>query len=520
MGFRSTTMGLRGRRLSWAVAAAALQGFLLLGYDQGVMSGLIGVDTNAFGQQFNEPDANMQGIITSIYDIGCAAGCLFCFFYGELFGRKVMIISGGSIMIIGTIFLGASYGIPQLLVGRIVTGVGNGINSSTVPAYQAEFAKPEHRGKLLCAQGTVTIVGLCIAYWLDYGLSFVDGGVQWRFPISFQAFFAIFLVLQMLPLPESPRWLVEKGRISEASHIIAALKDADEDDEEVVLLRRQIETSIEIESAGGPFRYSELFTGGKLQNGRRLILCGMCNMMQQFTGSNMINYYAPTVYQNAMGLTRNLSLILGGCTSLTYLLGSAIPLFVVDRFGRRALLIASAGGLCLCFAMAAILLSLGTTGGAYGATAFVFLFQIFMGFGWLPMPWFYPSEVTTTRIRSRGQAFGGFINWMCVFTVVQITPIAIQNINWRTFIIFAVLCFCWMPIVYCFFPETSRLQLEDIDHLFEKGGITGGVFKAKGGRTVEPGYHASHPNMEGVEKSAEEAVGMEKLSARSLDEGM
>ena len=88
-----------------------------------------------------------------------------------------MIIAGGSIMILGTIVLGSAYGVPQFLVGRIVTGIGNGINSSTVPAYQAEFARPEIRGKLLCAQGTLTITGLCIAYWLDYGLSFVDSGV-------------------------------------------------------------------------------------------------------------------------------------------------------------------------------------------------------------------------------------------------------------------------------------------------------------------------------------------------------
>jgi MFS family permease len=231
----------------------------------------------------------------------------------------------------------------------------------------------------------------------------------------------------------------------------------------------------------------------------------------------MINYYAPVVYQNAMGLTRNLSLILGGCTSLTYLIGSALPLFVVDRFGRRTLLMFSAAGLCMCFTLAAILLSINTRGGAYGATAFAFLFQIFMGIGWLPMPWFYPSEVTTTRIRSKGQAFGGFINWMCVFTVVQITPIAIDNISWRTFIIFAVFNACWVPIVYCFFPETTGLQLEDIDHLFEKGGITGGVLTSKGGRTVEAGYHATHPNMEGIEKSPEDAMGVEKLTTKSID---
>jgi len=76
---------------------------------------------------------------------------------------------------------------------------------------------------------------------------------------------------------------------------------------------------------------------------------------------------------------------------------------------------------------------------------------------------------------------------VCVFTVVQITPIAISNISWRTFIIFAVFCALWVPIVYCFFPETNQLHLEDIDHLFEAGGVTGGVFKAKGGRTVVPG---------------------------------
>ena len=128
-----------------------------------------------------------------------------------------------------------------------------------------------------------------------------------------------------------------------------------------------------------------------------------------WTGSNMINYYAPVVYASAMGLSRNLSLILGGCTSLTYLVGSAIPLWIMDRFGRRPLLMFSASGLCLCFSLAAILLSVGTLGTAYGATAMVFLFQIFLGIGYLPIPWFYPSEVCTTRIRSRGQAFAGYV---------------------------------------------------------------------------------------------------------------
>jgi hypothetical protein len=125
----------------------------------------------------------------------------------------------------------------------------------------------------------------------------------------------------------------------------------------------------------------------------------------------MINYYSPVVYANTMGLSRNFSLILGGCTSLTYLAASFIPLWTVEKFGRRALLMSSAAGLCFCFSMVSILLSVGTRRTAYAATAFVFIFQIFLGIGWLPIPWFYPSEVTTTRIRSKGQALGAFVNW-------------------------------------------------------------------------------------------------------------
>ena len=150
-----------------------------------------------------------------------------------------------------------------------------------------EMARPASRGRLLSAQGTVTILGLCIAYWLDYGFSFVNSSVQWRFPISFQAFFAVCLVLQMLPLPDTPRWLCEQDRSDEAASILARLQlqqPADESTLEVIALIRQIETAIEFESAGGPFKYKELLTGGKVQNFRRMILAGLVNVQQQFTG--------------------------------------------------------------------------------------------------------------------------------------------------------------------------------------------------------------------------------------------
>lgn len=130
-----------------------------------------------------------------------------------------------------------------------------------------------------------------------------------------------------------------------------------------------------------------------------------------------------------MGLDRQLSLILGGAAQCTFLIGSAIPVFLMDRFGRRTLLMVCSVGLCLCFVCVAALLSetvdgVVPTGRGYAATAFIFLFQVFYGVGWLPVPWFYPSEIATTRTRTKVQAIASGWNWMFVFVVVKITPIS------------------------------------------------------------------------------------------------
>ncbi|KAJ6542846.1 general substrate transporter [Mycena capillaripes] len=480
-------MPLRGKAMVWAITACCCQGFLLLGYDQGVMSGIIGAD-NQFGKDFGHPNPTTQGTIVAIYDIGCAVGSLIVFFFGESIGRKRMILSGAATMLVGTAILTSSTTIAQLYVGRIVTGIGNGFNSSSIPVYQSETVSGKIRGALVCLNSTVTIIGLVIAYWLDYGMSFHSGPAQWRLPIGFQAVFALCLFLQCMVLPDSPRWLLAHGRTEEGARVIAMLEDRDSiDHPDVVRVQKEIEHSLSVESAGGPFQYKELFQGGPLGNFRRICLCIGINVMQQFTGANMINYLAPVVYQNTMGLSRDLSLILGGCTAITYMLASFIPLWTVDRFGRRPLLMCSAAGLSLCFILAAILLSTGTKPAAFGATAMVFIFQIFLGIGYLPIPWLYPAEISTTRIRARGSSISSFFNWMCVFAVVQMTPPAIANISWRVFIIFAIFNACWVPLVYLFFPETKGLELEAIDAIFEKGGITGGVWGARknGGRTVE-----------------------------------
>ncbi|KAI8653516.1 MFS domain-containing protein [Fusarium keratoplasticum] len=266
-----------------------------------------------------------------------------------------MLIAGGGIMIVGAAILASPYTVAQLIVDRIVTGIGNGMNSSTAPVYQSECSPAAIRGALLTLQGTVTILGVVISYWMDYGTSFTESSLQWRFRLAFQALFAILLILQVIGLPVSPRWLVQHEQYEEARHIIAAIADKPDDDAD------------------------ELFFWGEVQNLRRLLTAISIQLVQQFSGSNMINYYAPVIFQGSIGLSRNTPLIVGGCSQITYLIGSCIPVFWMDRYGRQTLLMACSAGLSFCFVMVSILLSLGSTGSAYGATAFIFLFQLIKG---------------------------------------------------------------------------------------------------------------------------------------------
>lgn len=205
---------------------------------------------------------------------------------------------------------------------------------------------------------------------------------------------------------------------------MAALEGKMDDDTDVNRIILDIRVGLEEEQKGGPFKFAELFSWGETQNFRRLLLIISIQLAQQFSGSNMLNYYLPVILTDNMGVSREMSLLLGGAAQCTYLVGSAIPVFLMDRFGRRTLLMVCSAGLSFCFVMVSILLSIGSTGASYGAVAFIFVFQLFIGVGWLPVPWFYPSEINTTRTRTRMQAIASGWNWMAVFAVVKITPIS------------------------------------------------------------------------------------------------
>lgn len=202
-------MGLTGQRLSLAVSVVATTGFLLFGYDQGVMSGII--SAGPFNNYFPQTKDNdtWQAFVTAIYEVGCLFGAILVLVFGDAMGRRRPIIAGGVIMILGVLIqvtaFDGHHATAQLIIGRTITGFGNGMNTSTIPTYQAECSKTKNRGLLICIEGGTVAIGTMFAYWIDYGCSYGPDALTWRFPIAFQIVFGLILCIFMCFLPESPR---------------------------------------------------------------------------------------------------------------------------------------------------------------------------------------------------------------------------------------------------------------------------------------------------------------------------
>ncbi|SCU90193.1 LAMI_0E01002g1_1 [Lachancea mirantina] len=481
-GGRTSTMGLSGRALRLAITITAVTGFSLFGYDQGLMSGLITGDQ--FNSEFPATKAHddlrkpvvVQGAVTSCYEIGCFFGSLFVMFRGEHIGRKPLVIIGAIATIVGTVIstaaFGPHWGLGQFVIGRVITGMGTGLNTSTIPVWQSEMSKPENRGILVNLEGSVIAVGTMIAYWIDFGLSFVDSSVQWRFPVAMQIVFAIMLLVGISELPDSPRWLMSQGRREEAIYVLAKLDNLDENDDSIVA-----EATL-IQDAVNRFRHEkrsikDLFTGGNTQNLQRALIAASTQFFQQFTGCNAAIYYSTVLFEQSIGLERRLALILGGVFSTIYALFTIPSFFLVESLGRRNLFLLGATGQAVSFTITFACLIKDTTQNAKGAAVGLFLFICFFGMSILSLPWIYPPEIASMRVRSATNAFSTCTNWLCNFAVVMFTPVFISDAKWGCYLFFAVINWIYIPVIFFFYPETAGRSLEEIDIIFAKSHTDG-----------------------------------------------
>ena len=427
--------------------------------------------------------ATIQAITVGAYTLGCFFGAVATIWLGNMLGRKKTIFIGSIIMIIGASIQTASFSLAQLIVGRWITGFGNGMNTSTVPTWQSETSKPHRRGQMVMIEGSLIVFGVMLSYWLDLGFSFLEpSSIAWRFPIGFQIILAIFILILIPGLPESPRWLVLKGRDDEAWEVLAALSDLPKEDKKIVTELQAVKDVVFEMSRGG---FRECFKTNRNRNFHRTVLAYVNQMFQQvrsqvkrienhankpqISGINLVTYYAATIFEGSLGLSPFLSRLLAACNGTEYWIASWIAIFTIERFGRRGLMLFGAVGMSISMAiLAGTTSNVGNKACALIATVMLFVFNSFFAVGWLGMTWLYPAEITPLSIRAPANAIATTANWAFNFMVVMVTPVAFANIEWRTYIIFAVINAAMVPSVYFFFPETAGRSLEEMDEIFHK----------------------------------------------------
>jgi MFS family permease len=344
---------------------------------------------------------------------------------------------GAAVSIIGAVLQASSFSLGQLIVGRLVSGFGLGALTATAPNWQTECSKSVHRGKAVLMLGTFNGVGLSIASWVNFGMSYAAGNVAWRFPLALPALWStiIIVILAAFDLPESPRWLVKKGRIQEARVVLSLLFDTTPDAPEISFDIQEMEMSL---AMAGEARFLDIFRNGPGRLFHRTCLAASGQVFQQMNGINALAYYMATIFQEYLGLSGEIASILAAVSFMWLAVCAPMGVLTVDTFGRRKLMLFGAMGMGLCMALIAGCLSQPANRAAIIATAtFMFLFYLFFATGFFGITFLYAAEVAPLSHRVPITSISTGCAWLFNFVVAEVTPVGLASINWKYYIVYA-----------------------------------------------------------------------------------
>lgn len=400
-----------------------------------------------------------------LYNIGGIFGSLLCIYFGDRLGRRRVIAISASVAIVGAILMASAFGVAQLIVARLVLGLGTGGYLATVPVWQSELSRASDRGATLVVNTAFIGSGISLALFIDLGLYFVgSNSVSWRFPFAFQIVLLLMVASIVNFLPESPRWLVKTGRKDEAREILALMLDVDPDSDVINIDIRDMEVSLA--SSSSESRWG-VFKMGKQRTIHRTLLASAGQFFQQLCGINAITLYTTTLFEGFLGLDPVQARILSACIGLADIAGGVVGFFTIDRLGRRILMIWTAVSLSVCMAIIAGTTSdTGNSGALIVAVVFVYMFEGIFSVGFSGLPYLYAAEVAPLQHRAATNAISTATVWAFSFMVAEVTPVGLNTIKYQYFIIYAVFNAAIAFLVYFCFPETKGRTLEEIDEIF------------------------------------------------------
>ncbi|WWD22915.1 hypothetical protein CI109_107410 [Kwoniella shandongensis] len=454
-----------GQSLLYITTLLTALGFMLIGYDNGVMGGVI--NNPPFQDTFKHPGSGLLGTIVAIYEIGCFVGSLITAVVGEPLGRRKSIGLGAILMLGGAAGQAASSTRGAIIGTRVLSGIGMGFINSTVPVLQSEVSPKATRGRFVCFQLSLLNAGIMLAYWVGYGFTPMTGSKAWRIPVALQCIFIVPILALVFVVPESPRWLAAHGRSEESLNVLARLQGKNVSHPDVLAQHSEICAAVELERAIGSGTWKDLMKEDEIKSRKRLLIACSIQFFQQIGGINALIYYAGTF----LALVTTSPALVSGALFTWFFVASFIPWFLIDSAGRRFLLLSCISAMAACFAVEAglvwkITADPSDSAAGRGATAVLFLYMALFTIGFQAVVWVYPSEILPLRLRQKGSAISTACNWITNYAIVQMTPAALDNIGYKFYIIFAVINAAFLPPIYFFYPETKGLSLEAVDLLF------------------------------------------------------
>lgn len=462
---------LRGKALYRVMRFCCCMAFGLYGYDAGVLGGV--QETRPFREALGNPTGPyIIPMVASSYTLAATICALAVSWLGMPLGRRGCIVMGDMLVIVGGSLQASSWSVPQIIVGRVICGFGIGFISCAVPTYMAEMSLTEkERGPEVAFQCIFLVSGCAFAYWVDFGFTRLDNQVSWRIPIGFQAVLGAVSGVGMFLLPDTPRWYYVRGRLEEGDEVLSRLFDRPVLDSDVQTMRESILESLELESEETKtLNPLDLFWDRtNLRVGRRLRIAFLILSVQQMMGINVAVYYSVKIFAQ-IGLSSTLSQLLAAVMNTIFAIGSFFLPSTIEKFGRRNILMYSAGGLTICLSIfVAMIGSPGPTlAKQWVAVAAIIVYNFIFGYGWIGVCWLYGPEIAPLQFRHIGGAASAFGEWLFCFITVFAGGIGLEKVGWKLWLWCLLSCAVAVPFIYFLCPETTGKTLEEIDLLFQK----------------------------------------------------
>ncbi|XP_009615105.1 sugar transport protein 10 [Nicotiana tabacum] len=460
----------------------AATGGLLFGYDIGISGGVTSMDEfllkffpnvyhkekalKAGGNQYCKFDDHLLQLFTSSLYLAALVASFAASITTKAFGRKISMLIGGLIFLVGAVLNGAAMNLAALIIGRLLLGIGIGYANQAVPVYLSEMAPPKLRGALnVCFQMAVTL-GILVANLVNYGTAKMAKN-GWRVSLVLAAVPAIIMTVGAVFLPDTPNSLIDRGQKEKAKAMLQKIRGTNNVDNEFEDLIIASDMSKQVQNPWGNIM--------KPRYRPQLTVAVLIPFFQQLTGINVIMFYAPVLFKT-LGFGDGASLMTAVITGLVNVVATLVSIFTVDKYGRRCLFLFGGSLMLVCqIAIGAIIASvfgqdgLGTFSPALGnvTVGLICIYVAAFAWSWGPLGWLVPSEVLPMEIRSAGQSITVSVNMFFTFVIGQLFLTMLCEMKFGLFFFFAAFVVAMTLFIFFFLPETKGIPIEEVNRIWK-----------------------------------------------------